>query len=128
MATATHTQFGSRTRLTITGSVTNYGGATRLAVDTIGGTGMVEVKRLKIQRTAGTAASFTPRIYSTALGGLGTVAQQFAGSSTVIADLFDVACSGVLFDTDATGKFYLEFGFNAGSDNAADYELIVEVL
>jgi hypothetical protein len=128
MATATHTQFGSRTRLTITGSVTGYGSGTRLAVDTIVGTGLVEVKRLKIQRTAGTAASFTPRIYSTALGGLGTVAQQFAGSSTVIADLFDVACSGVLFDTDATGKLYVEFGFNAGSDNAADYELIVEVL
>jgi hypothetical protein len=128
MATATHTQLGARTRLTVTGSVTNYAAGTRLAVETTGGTSLVEVKRVKILRTAGTAASFTPRIYSTSAGGTGSIAQQFVGSSTVVADLFDVACTGVLFDTDTGGKFYLEFGFNVGSDNAANYELVVEVL
>ena len=128
MATATHTQLGARTRLTVTGSVTNYAAGTRLAVETTGGPSLVEVKRLKIKRTAGTAASFTPRIYSTSAGAIGTVAQQFAGSSTVIADLFDVACTGVLFDTDAAGKFYVEPGPNAGADNAFDYEVVLEVL
>lgn len=128
MATATHTQLGARTRLTVTGSVTNYGSGTRLAVETTGGSSLVEVKRLKILRTAGTAASFTPRIYSTSAGGVGSIAQQFVGSTTNVADLFDVACSGVLFDTDSGGKLYVEFGFSAGADNAADYELVLEVL
>jgi hypothetical protein len=128
MATATHTQLGARTRLTVTGSVTNYSAGTRLAVETTGTTSLVQVLRVKLKRTAGTAASFTPRIYSASAGAIGTVAQQFAGSSTVIADLFDVVCSGVVFDTDAGGKLYLEIGPNAGADNAFDYELVVEVL
>lgn len=128
MATATHTQYGSRTRLTVTGSVSNYAAGTRLAIDTTGESSLVEVKRVKAKRTAGTAVSFTPRIYSTVGGGIGTVAQQFSGSSTAVADLFDVACTGVLFDTDATGKLYVEFGPNAGADNAFDYEVVVEVL
>jgi hypothetical protein len=34
----------------------------------------------------------------------------------------------MLFDTDAAGKLYLEPGPNAGSDNAFDYEVVLEVL
>lgn len=128
MATATHTQYGSRTRLTVTGSLTSYAAGTRLAIETGGEVTLVQVLRVKLKRTAGTAASFTPRIYSTVGGGIGTVAQQFVGSSTVIADLFDVVCTGVFFDTDATGKLYLEPGPNAGADNAFDYEVVLEVL
>ena len=128
MATATHTQYGSRTRLTVTGSVTSYAAGTRLAIETGGEVTLVQVLRIKLKRTAGTAASFTPRVFSTSGGSSGTVAQQFVGSSTVIADLFDVVCTGVFFDTDATGKLYLEPGPNAGSDNAFDYEVVLEVL
>jgi hypothetical protein len=128
MATATHTQYGSRTRLTVTGSLTSYAAGTRLAIETGGEVTLVQVLRIKLKRTAGTAASFTPRIFSTSGGATGTVAQQFVGSSTVIADLFDVVCSGVLFDTDATGKLYLEPGPNVGADNAFDYEVVLEVL
>lgn len=128
MATATHTQYGSRTRLTVTGSLTSYAAGTRLAIETGGEVTLVQVLRVKLKRTAGTAASFTPRIYSTVGGSIGTVAQQFVGSSTVIADMFDVVCTGVFFDTDATGKLYLEPGPNAGSDNAFDYEVVLEVL
>ena len=128
MATATHTQLGARTRLTFTGSVTSYSAGTRLALETTNRTTLVQVLRVKLKRTAGTAASFTPRIYSTSAGAIGTVAQQFAGSSTVVADLFDVVASGVLFDTDTVGKLYLEPGPNAGADNAFDYEVVLEVL
>jgi len=128
MATATHTQYGSRTRLTFTGSVASYSAGTRLGLETTNERSLVQVLRVKLKRTAGTAASFTPRIYSTAAGAIGTVAQQFAGSSTVVADLFDVVASGVLFDTDTVGKLYLEPGPNAGADNAFDYEVVLEVL
>lgn len=128
MATATHTQFGSRTRLTVTGTLTSYGAGTRLPIETTGASSLVQVLRVKLQRTAGTAATFTPRVFSTSAGTAGTVAQQFVGSSTAVADLFDVVCSGVIFDTDATGKLYLEPGPNAGADNAFSYEITVEVL
>ena len=128
MATATHTQFGSRTRLTVTGTLTSYGAGTRLPIETTGASSLVQVLRVKLQRTAGTAATFTPRVYSTSGGAAGTVAQQFVGSSTAVADLFDVVCSGVIFDTDSGGKLYLEPGPAAGADNAFSYEVIVEVL
>jgi len=128
MATATHTQFGSRTRLTVTGTLTSYGSGTRLPIETTGVSSLVQVLRVKLQRTAGTATTFTPRVFSTSAGTAGSVAQQFVGSATAIADLFDVVCSGVLFDTDATGVLYLEPGPNAGADNAFSYEVVVEVL
>jgi hypothetical protein len=128
MATATHTQFGSRTRLTVTGTLTSYGAGTRLPIETTGESSLVQVLRIKLQRTAGTATTFTPRVFSTSGGTSGTVAQQFVGSSTAIADLFDVVCSGVIFDTDGGGKLYLVPGPNAGSDNAFSYEIVVEVL
>ncbi len=128
MATATHTQFGARTRLTVTGTLTSYGAGTRLPIETTGGSSLVQVLRIKLQRTAGTATTFTPRVFSTSAGTAGSVAQQFVGSATAIADLFDVVCSGVIFDTDATGKLYLEPGPNAGADNAFSYEVVLEVL
>lgn len=128
MATVTHTQFGSRTRLTVTGTLTSYGAGTRLAIETTGESTLVQVLRVKLQRTAGTAATFTPRIFSTSGGTAGTVAQQFVGSSTAVADLFDVVCTGVFFDTDTGGKFYLEPGPVAGADNAFSYEVVFEVL
>jgi hypothetical protein len=128
MATATHTQFGSRTRLTVTGTLTSYGAGTRLPIETTGASSLVQVLRVKLQRTAGTAATFTPRVFSTSGGAAGTVAQQFVGSSTAVADLFDVVCSGVVFDSDGGGKFYLEPGPAAGADNAFSYEVVVEVL
>lgn len=128
MATATHTQFGSRTRLTVTGTLTSYAAGTRLAIETTGESSLVQVLRIKLQRTAGTAATFTPRVFSTSGGTAGTVAQQFVGSSTAVADLFDVVCSGVVFDSDGGGKLYLEPGPNAGADNAFSYEFIFEVL
>jgi hypothetical protein len=112
----------------VTGTLTSYGAGTRLPIETTGESTLVQVLRIKLQRTAGTATTFTPRVFSTSGGTAGTVAQQFVGSSTAVADLFDVVCSGVLFDADAGGKFYLEPGPNAGSDNAFSYEVVLEVL
>jgi hypothetical protein len=99
-----------------------------LAIETTGESTLVQVLRIKLERTAGTAATFTPRVFSTSGGTAGTVAQQFVGSSTAVADLFDVVCSGVIFDTDTTGKLYLEPGPVAGADNAFSYEVVLEVL
>lgn len=128
MPVTSSTEYGGRTRSVVSESVTSYAAGTRLTVTTTGATGLVNLLRLKIKRTAGTAASFTPRVYSTAAAGIGDAAQEFAGSSTVIADLFDVAISGATFVTDANGRFYVEPGPNAGADNAFDLVLTYEVL
>ena len=46
MATATHTQLGSRTRLTVTGTLTSYGAGTRLPIETTGASSLVQVLRI----------------------------------------------------------------------------------
>lgn len=128
MATFTSTQHGEKVRLDVSEAVTNYGAGTRLTVETIGKACLVQVHRLKVKRTAGTAANFTPRMYSASAATAGSVNQEFVGSATAVADLFDVACEGVVFKTDASGRLYVEPGFDAGADNAADIDLVVEVL
>ena len=128
MATFTSTLHGERTRLEVSEALTNYGSGTRLAIETIGKACLVEVKRVKLKRSAGTAATFTPRIYGTSSALANSVDMQFAGSSTAVADLFDVATTGVVFKTDAVGKLYLEPGPVAGADNAFDIDLVLEVL
>lgn len=110
------------------GSVTNYGLNTRLPVGAGGGFTYVNIVRIKLKQTAGSAANFTPRIYSVSGALAGSISQQFAGTVTAVADLFDVAADGCVFRTDATGQFYVEPGPNAGVDNAFDYEIYYEVL
>lgn len=110
------------------GSGVNYGTNTRLPIALGGGYSLVNVVRIKIKRTSGTAANFTPRAYNASAAAAGSINQQFEGSNTLVADLFDVATAGCVFRTDATGQFYVEPGFNAGADNAFDYEIYYEVL
>lgn len=114
---------------TAIGSVTNFGTSTRFNISS-GGSGFtsVNVIRIKLKRTAGTAASFTPRVYSAVAAAAGSISQQFEGTATAVASLFDVAAAGCVFRTDATGQFYVEPGPNAGADNAFDYEIAYEVL
>lgn len=127
MATFTSTQHGEKVRLEVSEAVTSYDSGTRLTVETIGKACLVQLHRLKVKRTSGAAANFTPRVYSASAGTAGSVDQEFVGSSTAVADLFDVACDGVVFKTDAVGRFYVEPGFDAGADNDADIDLVVEV-
>ena len=113
---------------TVTGSLTNYAATTDLTIDTGGGIATVNVLRVKVKRTAGTAATFTPRLYNLSGAAAGSINMQFEGSSTAVATLFDVACAGVVFQTDTSGQFFLEPGPNAGADNAFDYEISYEVI
>ncbi len=113
---------------TATGSVTNYGATTDLVIDTGGGIATVNILRVKLKRTSGTAATFTPRLYNLSGAAAGSINMQFEGSSTAVATLFDVACAGVVFQTDTSGQFFVEPGPNAGADNAFDYEISYEVI
>lgn len=113
---------------TVTGSITNYGSTTDLTIDTGGGIATVNILRVKLKHTAGTAATFIPRIYNLAGAAAGSINMQFEGSSTAVASLFDVAASGCVFQTNAAGEFFLEPGPNAGADNNFNYEISFEVV
>lgn len=107
------------------------------SVATIGATTVIELAfgrpfvklglvRLKIKRIAGSAASFTPYIFSEAgVTTAGDISQEYAGSSTLVADLFDpqLADAPVVMQADEDGKLYLMIGPNAGADNQFEYAL-----
>lgn len=113
---------------TVTGSVTNFAATTDVIIDTGGGLATVNILRVKLKHTAGTAVTFTPRLYNLAAAAAGSINMQFEGSSTAVATLFDVGVSGCVFQTDTAGQFFLEPGPNAGADNAFNYEISYEVV
>jgi hypothetical protein len=126
MSTSTGASYGN-IRIA-TGSVTNYGATSQLPIGAGSGFTFINVVRIKLKRTAGTAASFTPRLYDLSGAAAGSIDMQFEGSSTAVANLFDAATTGCVFRTNASGQFFLEPGPNAGADNAFNYEIYFEVL
>lgn len=111
------------------GTFTNASASSRILCRVSTGPLIVEILRVSIKiTTSPTAASFTPRIYDESGGASGSINQRFAGSSTAVADLFDVATSGTFLQTDADGYFYLEVGPNAGSDTGGAYSVIYRVI
>lgn len=113
---------------TVTASVTNFAATTDITIDTGGGLATVNILRVKVKWTAGTAATFTPRLYNLAGAAAGSINMQFEGSATAVASLFDVAASGCVFQTNTAGEFFLEPGPNAGADNSFSYEISYEVV
>ena len=113
---------------TVTGSATNVASTTDIVIDTGGGLATVNVLRVKVKWSAGSAVTCTPRLYNLAAAASGSINMQFEGSATAVASLFDVGCAGVVFQTDASGQFYLEPGPSAGADNTFAYEISYEVV
>lgn len=112
----------------VSGTATLVAGTTDITIDTGGGIATVNILRVKLKHTAGSAASFTPRVYNLAAAAAGSINMQFEGSSTLVAALFDVAVSGCVFQTNTAGEFFLEPGPNAGADNTFSYEVSYEVV
>lgn len=61
----------------VTGSVTNFAATTDVTIDTGGGLATVNVLRVKVKWTAGTATTFTPRLYNLAAAASGSINMQF---------------------------------------------------
>lgn len=115
--------------VTVTGQGTSIGALTDITIDTGGGLATVNVLRIKLKWVSGTGTTtLTPRLYNLAGAAVGSINMQFAGTATAVASLFDVACVGVVFQTDASGQFYLEPGPDAGADNVVNYEISYEVV
>lgn len=91
------------------------------------GRAKVGLCRLKIKRVSGTAANFTPYIFSKAgVTTAGDISQEYAGAATAIATLFDPAepqSAPVPMMTDENGRLYLMIGPDAGADNVFYYML-----
>jgi hypothetical protein len=101
---------------------------TDIVIDTGGGIATVNVLRVKLKWSVGSAVTLTPRLYNLSGAAAGSINMQFEGSATAVATLFDVACDGCVFLTDASGQFYLEPGPSAGADNTIAYEISYEVV
>jgi hypothetical protein len=115
------TQFAS-------GSASTVGAATEIQLAIADSRHTVEVLRVKLKHTSGAATTFTPRIHSATGGAANAITQEFAASSTVVADLCDVEAVGVICETDASGKLYLLPVPNTGSDNVFSYSIAWRVL
>jgi len=86
----------------------------------------VGLVRFKIKHIAGGAASFTPLIFSeSGVTAAGDISQEYAGASTLVANLFDpqLADAPVVMQADVNGRLYLMIGPNAGADNQFEYAL-----
>lgn len=84
----------------------------------------VGLVRFKMKRVAGTAANFQPYIFSkSGVVTAGDIAQEYAGSSTAVANLFDpqLGDAPVWMQCDADGKLYMMPAPDAGADNTFDY-------
>ena len=87
----------------------------------------IVIRRVKLKRTAGAGANFTPRIFKVSGAANGSINQEFVGTATAVADLFDVVAEVYVF-TDATGKLYLQPSPDAGADNVFQYEVYFDIV
>lgn len=95
----------------------------QIATDTV----KVVIRRVKIKHTAGTALNFVPRIGKAAGFVASSIDQEFVGSSTAVADLFDVVAEAATY-TDTDGRLYLRPAPDAGANNTFDYEIYYDVI
>lgn len=110
----------------LTGTTAASGATTQTALVVSDRTTKVVIRRVKLKRTAGTAANFVPRLFKVSGAANGSIDQEFVGSSTAVADLFDVAAEVYVF-TDSAGKLYLQPSPDAGADNTFQYEVYFEI-
>lgn len=111
----------------LTGTTAASGATTQTALVLSDSRVKIIIRRVKIKRTAGTAANFTPRIYKVSGATSSSINQEFLGSTTAVASLFDTAAEVYVF-TDADGKLYLEPGPDAGANNTFEYEVYFEIV
>lgn len=108
------------------GSATNVGAATDITVQVANEARPVRLFRVKLKHTAGSAAHITPLILKAAAAAAGSINQEWAGSKTGVANLFDVE-TVVDTELDATGALYLRPVPDVGADNAISWELYIEI-
>lgn len=87
----------------------------------------VVIRRVKIKHVSGAAANFVPVIGKASGFAASGIDQEFVGSSTAVADLFDVVAEAATY-TDSAGKLYLRPAPDAGVNNVFAYEVYYDVI
>jgi len=86
----------------------------------------IEIRRLKVKRAAGAAsATYTPRVYSDSAGTSGTISQEYSGTNTASAALFDATDICAYCMTDSSGYIYLQINPDVGGTDTWDYRIDV---
>ena len=111
----------------LTGTTAASGVTTQTALVLSDSRVKIIIRRVKLKHTAGSTITFTPRIYKVSGAIAASINQEFEGSSTGTAVLFDTVAEVYTF-TDSNGKLYLEPGPNAGADNVFNYEIYFEIV
>jgi len=88
----------------------------------------VKVQRIKLEHISGGAANFTPSMFSASAGVLTEIEQEFVGTATAVAVLFDSTNIQGYCYTDTRGRLYLRPTPDAGVNNIFDYAVYYEVL
>ena len=87
----------------------------------------VQILRVKCKRATGAAAAtFTPRIYSAFGASAGDITQEYAGTATAVATLFDATNILGWCQTDSSGNLYFQVNPNVGGTDTWSY--VVDLL
>ena len=109
-------------------SVTSQALATEITLQVDpNGPRLVEIKRVMVKRSAGTATTFQPVIGNVAGFTTDTVNEKYKAASTAVADLLDETNITGFCKTDAAGNLYLRLAPDAGADNALQYAVFILV-
>lgn len=87
----------------------------------------VKIQRIKIKWISGTAATFTPSMFSETGAALADIEQEYLGALTAVAAIFDATNIQGYCYTDLRGRLYLRPTPNAGADNIFKYQVYYEV-
>lgn len=118
----------SKTNVTFKVGASLAGGATTETTIALSSTqARFILRRVKIKRSAGTAANLTPYVVNATGAASTSINKVYLGAVTAVGTLFDQSPNA--YDTtDISGNVYLVFGWDAAADNVASYELVFEIL
>lgn len=111
----------------ITGTSSSTAAATEVTIQVDTNKRAVEILRIMVDWSAGSAATFTPSIGNSATFVTGSINEKYLGTATAIANLFDVSGIGGFCETDSSGKLYLRFAPSAGADNTFSYSVCLRI-
>lgn len=88
----------------------------------------VKLQRIKLEHVSGTAANFTPAVFSIVSGVLTEIEQEYLGAATAVAVLFGATDIQGYCYTDTRGRLYLRPTPDAGANNVFDYAVYYELM